>query len=44
MLLGGFDYKIINIAGNRESLSPGIGKRVEKFLIEGFTKLRKMNQ
>ena len=28
--------KVINVAGNRESVSPGIGARVEKLLIDAF--------
>jgi len=31
--------KIINIAGNRESVSPGITARVEKLLIDAFRRI-----
>lgn len=31
--------KVLNIAGNRESKSPGVGKRVERFLLELFRQL-----
>jgi putative molybdenum carrier protein len=32
--------KVINVAGNRESKSPGIGKRTERFLSNMFRQLR----
>jgi hypothetical protein len=31
--------KVLNVAGNRESRSPGIGARVERFLTEVFRRL-----
>jgi Circularly permutated YpsA SLOG family len=34
--------RVLNIAGNRESKSPGIGERVEAFLVEVFRQLRAM--
>lgn len=34
--IDGFGVKTLNVAGNRESKSPGIGRRVEKFLIRAF--------
>jgi hypothetical protein len=30
----------LNIAGNRESKNPGIGERVERFLIAVFKRLK----
>jgi hypothetical protein len=32
--------KCLNIAGNRESKNPGIGERVERFLISVFKRVR----
>ena len=31
--------EVLNIAGNRESVSPGIGERTERFLCELFRQL-----
>jgi len=31
--------KVLNVAGNRESKAPGIGDRVERFLVEVFRRL-----
>jgi hypothetical protein len=33
--------KCLNIAGNRESKNPGIGERVEKFLMAVFKRVQK---
>jgi hypothetical protein len=33
-------YKVVNIAGNRESVSPGIGDRVERYLLAVFRRLQ----
>lgn len=33
------DFDVLNVAGNRESLSPGIGARVEAFMREVFRRL-----
>ncbi len=38
--LGGFQVKILNVTGNRESKNPGIGKRVEAYLAEVFRLLK----
>lgn len=35
-----YDIQILNIAGNRESKTPGIEKRVFKILVEVFNKLK----
>jgi hypothetical protein len=35
-------YTVVNVAGNRESISPGIGDRVERFLLEVFRQLRRL--
>jgi Circularly permutated YpsA SLOG family len=32
-------YRVINVAGRRESLAPGIGERVERFLADVFRQL-----
>jgi hypothetical protein len=32
--------QVLNVAGNRESLSPGIGERVERFLIAVFKRVQ----
>jgi hypothetical protein len=34
------DVRTLNVAGNRESRSPGIGAKVERFLAEVFRQLR----
>jgi len=31
--------KVLNVAGNRESTAPGIGARVERFLLEAFRRI-----
>jgi hypothetical protein len=31
--------RVLNVAGNRESLSPGIGDRVERFMARVFRRL-----
>jgi Circularly permutated YpsA SLOG family len=28
------EVRVLNVAGNRESTEPGIGERVERFLVE----------
>jgi len=35
--------KVVNVAGNRESRSPGIGERTERFLAEVFRQLRALD-
>jgi Circularly permutated YpsA SLOG family len=36
--------RVLNIAGNRESKSPGIGARVERFLADVFRQLRTLEE
>jgi Circularly permutated YpsA SLOG family len=33
-------FRVVNIAGHRESVAPGIGDRVERFLADVFRQLR----
>jgi hypothetical protein len=42
--LEGFQVRTLNVAGNRESKSPGIGARVEAYLAEVFRLLREERQ
>jgi len=37
-LVAGY-FEIVNIAGNRESTQPGIGERVERFLVAAFVRI-----
>jgi hypothetical protein len=37
--LGSSGFKVINVAGNRESSNPGIGERVERFLVAVFRQI-----
>jgi hypothetical protein len=34
------EIRVLNIAGSRESRTPGIGEKVERFLAEFFRRLR----
>jgi hypothetical protein len=34
------EVRTLNVAGNRESTEPGIGDRVERFLVAAFRQLR----
>jgi putative molybdenum carrier protein len=38
--ISGQRHEIVNVAGNRESRSPGIGDRAEEFLFDLFTSLK----
>jgi hypothetical protein len=33
------EVRVLNVAGSRESRAPGIGDRVERFLLEVFRRL-----
>jgi hypothetical protein len=37
--IGAGGFRVVNVAGNRESKAPGIGARVERFLCDVFARL-----